>query len=424
MLVTLGITAAACSTTAPGQGPGKPPVLGQQSGTPAVEGQPAPAGTGQLVAVSCVGANRCWAVGTPGPGTAGTVTSSPTSSSTSTRSATPSAPLPSATTVIDATVDGGRTWVAQPLNLAVAPALTGISCPGARLCMAVGLTGSASAGIVLTTSNAGSSWRAVPIPAGATVITGVECASAIDCTIIATDGTTFWSAHSNDFGHTWQRGGNLPAGLQDAGSLTCVTGGSCLVTGFTTTTAGHGQGAIVISDDGGATWTAANVPAKTGLLQSTVCATVTSCVAAGTTSTTVSAIVPAKGEVLMSQDGGRTWTRSHATPSIDDVYGISCPSPRICAVVGTKWVGHPAIGTGGVAQSRNGGNSFTAATTEYTPLPLTSLACPNVRACIGVGGDTLARIALTKTRVGAATTSNTATTRPGGAHRPGLNGRD
>ena len=42
----------------------------------------------------------------------------------------------------------------------------------------------------------------------------------------------------------------------------------------------------------GTTWTAANVPANTGLLQSVFCATVTSCVAGGTTSTTVSAVVP------------------------------------------------------------------------------------------------------------------------------------
>ncbi len=287
--------------------------------------------------------------------------------------------------------------------------------------MAVGLSGSTSAGIVLTTHDGGSSWSVVALPAGATVITSVQCFSTVDCMVIATDGTTFWSAHSFDFGRTWQRGGSLPAGLQDAGSLACVTGGSCLVTGFTATTAGHGQGAIAISEDRGATWTAANVPAKTGLLQSVDCATVTSCVAAGTTSTTVSAIVPAKGEMLTSQDGGQTWTRSPFALSIDDVYGIACPSPRICAMVGTKWVGHPAVGTGGVAQSRDSGNSFVASTTEYTPLPLTALACPTGRACIGVGGNTLARIVLGKTKAGA---SVTPTTPVGGAHRPGLDGRD
>ncbi len=309
--------------------------------------------------------------------------------------------------------------MAQPLGLNPAPALTGISCPTAQLCMAVGLSGSASEGIVLITNNGGASWAAGAIPAGATVITSVECPSAIDCTVIATDGTTSWSAHSVDFGRQWVRGGSLPAGLQDAGSLTCVTGGSCLVAGFTAATAGHGQGAIVISADGGTTWTAANVPANTGLLQSVVCGTVTSCIAAGTTSTTVSAVVPARGEMLTSQDGGQTWTPSAARPSIDDIYGVACPSPLICAMVGTKWVGSPAIGTGAVAQSRNSGESFIASTTEYTPLPLTALDCPTTRSCIAVGGNTLAQIVLTKAKHGASAT----TTTPTGVHRPGRGGR-
>jgi len=283
--------------------------------------------------------------------------------------------------------------------------------------MAVGLNGSASDGIVLTTSDGGAAWEAVAVPAGATVITSVACPSASNCTVIATDGTTFWSAQTVDFGRQWQRAGSLPAGVQDAGSLTCVTGGSCLVTGFTATTAGHGQGAIVISADDGTTWAAAAVPAKTGLLQSVVCATVTSCVAAGTTSTTVSAIVPARGELLMSQDGGQTWTLSTAKLSIDDVFAVACPSPRICAMVGTTWVGDPAIGTGGVAQSRNSGESFRALTTEYTPLPLTALDCPSTRACIGVGGNTLAQIALTAIKPAAATLS-------GGAQRSRPRRRD
>jgi hypothetical protein len=410
VLVTLGLSVAACNSTAPAKAASKPPVLGQQTGKPAAVGQPAPTGTGQLSAVACAGRGHCWAVGTPGPPAPGPATTDSTTTST-----TP--PVP--TTVIDATVNGGRTWVAQPLTLTAAPALTGISCPTVQLCMAVGLSGSASAGIVLTTHRGGEVWGEVSNPAGATVITSVECASAVDCTVIASDGTTYWSAHSVNFGHSWQRGGTLPAGLQDAAALACVTGGPCLVTGFTTTTAGHGQGAIVISGDRGATWTAANVPAGTGLLQGAVCATVTSCLAAGTTSTTVSAVVPAKGEVLTSQDGGQTWDASPSALSVDDVFGIDCPSPRICAVVGAKWVGHPAIGAGAVARSHDSGLSFTASTTAYTPLPLTALACFSARACVAVGGNTVASIAFAKAK---AKPSSPTTTPAGGRHRPGLNG--
>jgi photosystem II stability/assembly factor-like uncharacterized protein len=267
--------------------------------------------------------------------------------------------------------------------------------------MAVGSISSGATtgtGVVLTTHDGGASWVQVGIPAGAIVVSSVDCVSATDCTAIGDDGTTYWSAHSHDFGRTWQREGDLPAGLQDPGQLTCVVGASCLITGFTTTTSGHGQGAIVISLDAGATWTAADVPAGTGLLQSAACATASFCLAAGTTSTTVSTIVPAKGALLVSHDAGQTWTRSADAQPVDDIFGVDCPLPRVCAMVGANWAGRPAIGAGAVAQSTDGGRLFARSRSEYTPLALTALTCPTGRGCIAVGGDTLARITLPEAR--------------------------
>ena len=165
---------------------------------------------------------------------------------------------------------------------------------------------------MVTTGDGGATWAQASVPAGAIVVTSVVCASAIDCTAIASDGTTFWSAHSTDFGQTWTREGDLPPGFLDAGNLSCVAGAACLVTGFTATTAGHGQGAIAISTDGGATWAAAVVPAGTGLLQGAVCTTISSCLAVGTTSTTVSAVVPAKGRCSPATTVGTPGSRAAA----------------------------------------------------------------------------------------------------------------
>jgi photosystem II stability/assembly factor-like uncharacterized protein len=224
------------------------------------------------------------------------------------------------------------------------------------------------------------------------------CASPTDCTLIATDGTTFWSAHSTDFGNTWTREGDLPPGLMGAGNLSCVAGAACLVTGFTATTAGHGQGAIAISTDGGATWAPAAVPPGSGLLQRAACMTISSCLAVGTTATAVSAVIPAHGALLTSDDGGHTWVSATAAQPIDDIYGIDCPSPSTCVMVGTNWTGTPTVGTGAVARSTDGGAVFTAATTEYTPLALTAVTCPTTQRCVAVGGDTVARITLPRSR--------------------------
>ena len=398
VLVTLGLTAAACATTPAAKAPVEPRVLGQQKGTPAVVGQPAPVGTGQLDAVTCADAAHCWAVGAPGAAAAAAT-------------GTTSSVLPTTAAVIDATVNGGMTWTAQAVTLAPAPALTGVSCPTVRLCMAVGLSGTGTAGVVLTTSDAGTTWAPASVPSGAIVVTSLVCAAATDCTAVASDGTAFWSAHSTDFGRTWEQEGDLPPGFLDAGNLACAPGASCLVTGYTATTAGHGQGAIAISTDGGGTWTAATIPAGTGLVQGAVCATISSCVAVGTTSTTVSAVVPAKGQLLTSDDGGHTWASATGGPQpVDDMYGVDCPSQSTCAVVGTNWIGTPAVGTGAVARSSDGGVTFAASATEYTPLALTSLACPTAQRCVAVGGDTVARITLAN--------ATSASRRGGSSHTP------
>jgi photosystem II stability/assembly factor-like uncharacterized protein len=108
----------------------------------------------------------------------------------------------------------------------------------------------------------------------------------------------------------------------------------------------------------------------------------------------VSDVVPAKGELLRSSDGGHTWLATAGVPPVDDVYGVACPSARQCAMVGTKWVGFPAVGTGAVAQSLDGGLSFRASTSAYVPISLTALSCPTTSSCVAVGGNTVARLTL------------------------------
>lgn len=340
-----------------------------------MQGAPAPAGTGSLTDVSCADARHCWAVGVADPD----VTSN--------------------AIVIVATTDGGATWKNQPLTSAATPALTGVSCPTVSDCMAVGSTAQGlGAGVVLTTHNGGASWSTLTPPAGAFQMIAVQCTSAADCRAIVNDGTFTWSALTTTFGRTWQRQGNLPTGLEGIDSLDC-TGTTCLVVGYSPTTAGHGQGSIAISTDGAATWAAADVPTGMGVLHWATCPTPAHCLAVGTTSSTVSDVIPAQGQVLASLDAGHTWAVAPTSSPIQNIYGIVCPTTTTCAMVGTKWVGTPVIGSGAVAQSIDGGVHFVAAKAAYIPLSLTALACPASTSCIAVGGDTVARITLPAPKV-------------------------
>ena len=366
-----------CALSGRPAAPPSPRVLGEPKGTPLAVGQPAPAGTGELGAVSCANARRCWAVGVAGPNPA---------------------PAGVSTVVIVATTNGGTSWKAQQVAGGSTPQLSGVSCPTATECMAVGSNGASlpGSGVVVTTTDAGATWSPAMSPPNALAVTSVACAGPTDCTVIVSDGTVTWSDHSVDFGQSWQQEGGLPSPFLAGNDLTCAPGGPCLVAGYVPTSNGHGNGAIALSTDSGQTWALASVPAGIGLLQSVTCPSVSECLAAGTTNTTVSDVVPAKGELLVSADGGHTWqTSAHPVP-VDDVFGIACPSAQQCAMVGTKWFGFPAIATGAVAQSLNGGLTFRASPTAYAPITLTALSCPTTIGCVAVGEDTVARLTLLK----------------------------
>ena len=45
-------------------------------------------------------------------------------------------------------------------------------------------------------------------------------------------------------------------------------------------------------------------------------------------------------------------------------------------MVGTKWVGFPAVGTGAVAQSVDGGLTFRTSSSAYVPITLTAALVP------------------------------------------------
>jgi hypothetical protein len=180
--------------------------------------------------------------------------------------------------------------------------------------------------------------------------------------------------------------------------LSCAAGGPCLVAGYVPTGTGTGEGAIALSADHGQTWALASVPNGIGVLRSATCASTSDCLAAGSTSSSVNNVVPAKGVLLDSADGGHTWQPMTGSPPVADVFDIECPSATVCAMVGTVWKGTPAVGTGAVAQSGDAGSTFHLSSAAYVPLTLTALSCPSATTCFAAGGDSLARVTVAPPR--------------------------
>ena len=298
--------------------------------------------------------------------------------------------------MIVGTADAGLTWAAEKVPIAGSATLSAISCPDDRHCLAVGYRSSpALTATVVATSDGGRRWHTAGAPEGAAELVGVSCRRAGHCLVLATDGSAFWSATTLDGGGSWQRAGSLTAGFAGAGGVDCPGALTCLTAGYVPTGPGHGNGAIELTTDGGASWQSASVPAGTGLLHAVACTADRACVAVGTSSTTTSGIAPAKSAVLTSSGGPATFSRARAPAAIGDAFGVSCHRTASCAAVGTGWT--PTLvpaPIAGVATSIDAGAGWGTARTRYVPAGLAGVDCPTVTRCIAVGGDVIARIAM------------------------------
>jgi photosystem II stability/assembly factor-like uncharacterized protein len=332
-------------------------------------GQPAPATTVALSGVSCATHLLCWSVGTgaaaaPATGDVGT---------------------------IEVSRNGGSTWSPEVVP-ALVQSLSAISCPSARRCLAGGATASAAA--VISTRNGGATWVLVDAPTGALDVTGVQCTPAGGCLALSTDGSVYSTASSNDYGETWTSGGDLPPTLAGAGGLSCEGTQECLVAGYAQTTPGEGAGALASSTDGGESWTSVTLPPGVGLLHGAACDQAR-CLAVGTTATNTSVVVPGKGIILQSLDGGVTWTAEHPSTSVDDAFAVSCTARVACVIVGTVWIPvSPPTPVGGVITSNDGGMTWRPAKLQYVPQSMVAVDCASAAICVAAGTNVLARVAL------------------------------
>ncbi len=138
---------------------------------------------------------------------------------------------------------------------------------------------------------------------------------------------------------------------------------------------GAGSSFIMVSDDGGLTWSNVSANSNLGTLKAIACPSVARCVAVGT-----------KGAFVTS-DGGSTWVNgkmpSGGTGYLD---GVACPSVSDCTAVVTGGMS----ATGAVLGTTDGGLTWSAETVPLVPqetLDLRSIACISTVECTAVGAN-------------------------------------
>jgi hypothetical protein len=260
----------------------------------------------------------------------------------------------------------GTKWAAAraavPAGAALNPdaAVSGMSCPSATWCTAVGLyadTASHTDGLLLRLS--GKKWTATtaPVPAGApgfAALNAVSCPSVTRCFAGGTHEDALFETQLlllTWSGSKWTLVNvPLPAGAAtdpqgDIYSVSCPPVTRCFGTGTYLDSAGNQQG--VLLSWSGKKWTASKAPVPAGAasnpfttLYAVSCASSTHCTAGGLYASATSASVG-----LLLTWSGKKWTAARAPTIAFALHGMSCPTTTRCVAV-SGGIGRPVALTG------------------------------------------------------------------------------
>jgi photosystem II stability/assembly factor-like uncharacterized protein len=274
--------------------------------------------------------------------------------------------------------NGGKSWTGQ-LSPSGYGYLSGVACPSARDCWAVG--SEAGRSVALSTSDGGRSWADQTVPSGF-FGEAITCASASDCWAAGDSGSSansFAVIATSDGGRAWhlQR---TPSGMTGSPSaIACLGSKDCWVVGATFSSPTMGFGWVLHTANGGRSWTREALPKGIEDLHGVACPSARDCVATGGAS-------GGRGVVILTTgNGGKSWREQKPPRGMQLLYGVSCVKRT-----GDCWaVGGTASATGrGVTgyyiATRNGGRSWVVQA-RFKGHEAEGVSCPTVKRCAAVG---------------------------------------
>jgi hypothetical protein len=324
-------------------------VIATTNGGKSWTSQPVPPGTGALNDVSCADRHYCVAVGQ-------------------------SDQAPSGGSAVLVTTDGGSTWTAaQPLTGVFD--MTTVTCRADRHCWAVGTI---AAGEAVFASKPGTSgWRNVGgLPPGVGGASAVSCSDDQHCWV--TGYTSTDPLHVSGVVEATSNGGTtwaplpVPAGTGYLNGITC-TQGPIGQAGSTTTTHAHGSSSTTATTAPTTVTTSAPAPVAGA-----------TCVAVGTSAVAQGQTRTGHGLILSSSDGGASWTSEPVPSVVATLFDVSCPSIGTCAAVGTTSGASAHAGVTVLTGASKTPWQHPAVVTM--PLAVSGVSCLSTSTCAVVGG--------------------------------------
>jgi hypothetical protein len=220
---------------------------------------------------------------------------------------------------------------------------------------------------VASTTDSGVTWTADAAPDVATDLTAVSCVTG-SATCMAVGGGEALS--SEDGGASWSAADVSAIDLTSLDTISCVAPAACDAVGGTMSA---DEADLVTTTDGGGSWAVGSLPA--GLYgpvgpRLVACADPSDCWVAGTDENGSSAVVDA------TTDGGSTWTGQSIPSGVAALLAMSCPTPSECVAVGQQ-----SQSDGGVVviATADGSTTWTQSTLPTLPggaYTLDSVSCP------------------------------------------------
>jgi len=291
----------------------------------------------------------------------------------------------------------GAAWHAQPVpNPARASAnyLSGVSCPSASDCTAAGQGNGDGTPFSLGERWRDGRWRlqAVPSPVGAAenALSGVACPAAGRCLAVGTAGPTRGAMSTESLrwnGTRWSRQPIPTVPGAFLGAVSCASASACLAVG------GSDSG-VLAEQWNGTKWRIQPIPTPTGAVMSGLggiaCLSPSFCMAAGAYSPSSSPSGPVKP--LAERWNGKRWailpTPSPAGAVQTFLGGVSCTSRSACTTTGEQ---HSATGIVHTVAERWNGTSWRVQPTPNPPgvqfANLPGVDCTGPSACLAVGAS-------------------------------------
>jgi len=282
----------------------------------------------------------------------------------------------------------GKNWTVVPVPTPAGSEghvqLAAIACASPTVCFATGTYHDNSLGrtTALIERWNGSTWSIVtsypPKANRDSALTGISCPSANAC--FAIGGQTFspFTTHATLFGrwsgNAWSftKIPNTPFGVQQA--ISCATPSSCIAVG-----------AALVQRWNGTTWSVMKTGASTGGLSAVSCAGDAMCVGVGTYSDFSTGAAARRG-TIQQWNGTRFETVPVPAPSGATEFtftSVGCPSATACFAVGARFDGsgtHPLV-------ERWDGSSWTVSSimAPTGAHGLSDISCPDVSTCFAIG---------------------------------------